>query len=162
MLAGCGGDDDGSVVTGADALTPSKRDYIVQADTICAHAEQLIETEAEVALGIDANDFTVRPSGEIVFKSGRRPSAARIERFGAEVVISGLRKQLADLVALTPPRGDEGTVAAIYDSAEAGVERLAANPSLFNDQGAVRRELNQARRAGRRYGFYECGTYSGP
>ena len=158
---GCGGDDQDRVAT-SGPLVPSKRDYIVQGDTICQRQRQAIETEAEVALGIDSNDFTVRPSGEIVFKPGRQPPPARIERFGTEVVIPSLREQLDDLRALTPPRGDEATVAAIYDTAQAGIDRLAADPALFNDRGAVRRELSRARRLGRRYGFFECGTYSGP
>jgi hypothetical protein len=149
-------------MTDPDLLVPSKRDYIVQADTTCGNAEQAIETEAEVALGIDANDFRVLPSGEIVFKPGRRPSAGAIERFGTEVVIPKLREQLADVRALIPPRGDEEVVAEIYDTAEQGLNRLAADPSLFNDRAAVSRELGQAKRLARRYGFFECGTYSGP
>ncbi len=159
-LGGCGGED-GEATTDA-VLVPSKRDYIVQADTICAGAEQAIETEAEVALGIDANDFRVLPSGEIVFKPGRAPSPERIERFGAEVVIPALQEQLADLRALIPPRGDGAAVEEIYDTAERGLDRLAADSALFNDQATVRRELGQARRLGRRYGFFECGSYTGP
>jgi hypothetical protein len=162
MLVGCGGDDGDAVTTDVDEIVPSKRDYVVQADTICSRQEQLIETEAEIGLGIDPNDFTVLPSGQIVFKPGRRPSPQRIERFGTEVVIPALRDQLADLRALTPPTGDEAEVAVIYDSAEQGVDGLAADPAQFNDEGAVRRALTEARRLGRRYGFFECGTYSGP
>ena len=143
-------------------LVPSKRDYIVQADTICAQADQAIQTEAEVGLGIGANDFELTSEGEIVFKSGRRPTDARIRRFGTEVVIPTLREQLERLRALTPPSGDEAEVAAIYDRAERGIDRLAADPDAFSDAGAVRRSLTEARRLGRRYGFFECGTYSGP
>jgi hypothetical protein len=160
-LGGCGGDG-GEVTTDVDALVPSKRDYIVQADTICADAEQRIESELEAGLGISASDFRLLPSGEVVFKPGRRPSDERIRAFGEEVVTPTLREQLADLRALTPPRGDEGTVAEIYDQAQTGLGRLAADPALFNDQGAVRQSLTEARRLGRRYGFFECGTYSGP
>lgn len=160
-LPGCGGDDGDPAVTDAP-LIPSKRDYLVQADTICAGREQAIETEAEVALGIDASDFRVKPSGEVVFKRGRRPSPERIERFGAAVVIPNLRRQLEQLRALTPPRGDQATVARIYETAEWGIDRLAADPALFNDRAAVRRELSRARRLARRYGFFECGTYTGP
>jgi hypothetical protein len=149
-------------VTTDAPLVPSQRDYIVQADTVCANAEQVIETEAEVSLGIDPNDFRVLPSGEIVFKPGRAPSPDRVERFGAEVVVPTLREQLADLRNLTPPSGDETTVAEIYDTAERGLDRVAADPSLFNDRATVRRELGQARRLARRYGFFECGLYSGP
>ncbi len=161
LLAGCGGDGD-AVTTDADVLVPSKRDYIVQADTVCGQSEQGVQTDAEVSLGISADDFKVAPSGEIVFKAGRRPSDAEIREFGIAVVIPRLREQIADLRALTPPTGDEQEVAAIYDAAEAGIEKLAADPSLFNDEGAVTRELNQAGRLARSYGFFDCGTYSGP
>ena len=97
-----------------------------------------------------------------MFKAGRRPSDAEIRAFGTDVVIPRLREQIADLRALTPPTGDEQEVAAIYDAAEAGIEKLAADPALFNDEGAVTRELNQAERLARSYGFFDCGTYSGP
>ena len=160
-LASCG-DGGGAVTTDAEALVPSKRDYIVQADTICGQSEQGVQTEAEVSLGIGASDFEVAPSGEIVFKPGRRPSDAAIRAFGTDVVVPRLRDQIADLRALTPPTGDEQAVAEIYDAAEAGVEKLAADPALFNDEGAVSRELNQAERLARSYGFFDCGTYSGP
>ena len=150
------------MTTDVDALVPSKRDYIVQADTVCSRQAQVIETEAEVSLGIDSKDFRALPSGEIVFKPGRRPSPERIEQFGTEVVIPAFREQLAGLRALTPPRGDEEKVAKIYDAAERGVDRLAAAPAAFNDDGAVRRALTEAQGLGRRYGFYTCGTYSGP
>jgi hypothetical protein len=162
-LAGCGGDDgDDPVTTDVDALVPSKRDYVIQADTICARADQAIQTEAEVSLGIDSSDFRLTPSGEAVFLPGRAPSPERIRRFGEEVVVPTLREQLADLRALTPPRGDEATVNEIYDRAERGLERLEADPAAFSDRDAVRRALTEARRLGRRYGFFDCGTYSGP
>lgn len=162
-LAGCGGDDGGSTVTtDAEALAPSKRDYIVQADTICAQSEQGLQSEAEVSFGISAQDFTVAPNGRIVFKAGRRPSDAQIQRFGTEVVIPRSREQVADLRALTPPSGDEQVVAEIYDTAEKGIDELAADPAQFNDEGAVSSALNKARRLARSYGFFDCGTYSGP
>ncbi|MGZ5320741.1 MAG: hypothetical protein ACXWFN_04725 [Solirubrobacterales bacterium] len=162
LAGGCGDDGGGDVTTDPGSLVPSKRDYIVSADTICAQADQAIQTEAEVGLGIGANDFELTSEGEIVFKSGRRPTDARIRRFGTEVVIPTLREQLERLRALTPPSGDEAEVAAIYDRAERGIDRLAADPDAFSDAGAVRRSLTEARRLGRRYGFFECGTYSGP
>ena len=162
LIAGCGGGDDDGATVSADELVPSKRDYIVQADTICANAQQGIETEAEAEFKISSEDFTVTPAGEIVFKPGRRPSDAQIERFGAETVVPVFREQLADLRALTPPSGDEATVAEIYDAADRGVDALRADPSLFTDSDAVRAELADARRLGRAYGFFDCGTYSAP
>ena len=63
---------------------------------------------------------------------------------------------------MTPPTGDDAELDAIYDSAEAAIDRLAADPSLFTTEGAVARELSEAKRLGRRYGFFNCGVYSGP
>jgi len=161
LAAGCGGGDDDGVST-SGPLVPSKRDYVVQADTVCIRQRETIEAEAETALGIDSRDFTVDESGEITFRPGRAPAPERIERFGTEVVLPALREQLASLRALTPPDGDAEAVAKIYDTAERGLDRLATDPSQFNDRAAVRRELGRARRLGRRYGFFECGSYSGP
>jgi hypothetical protein len=160
LASGCGGDDD--AVSTSGPLVPSQRDYVVEADTICIRQREAIEAQAETALGIDSRDFTVADSGEITFKPGRAPAPERIERFGTEIILPALREQLASLRALTPPEGDEAAVAEIYDTAERGLDQLAADPSQFNDQAAVRRELSRARRLGRRYGFFECGSYSGP
>jgi hypothetical protein len=162
-LAGCGGDDDVETIKVESVdVAPSKRDYIVQGDTICINTEQGIRSRAEAQFRIGSDDFTVTPSGRIVFKPGRRPSDARIQAFGSEVVIPAFREQLAGLRALTPPGGDGATVADIYDAAAAGVDRLEADPSIFLDSAAVQRELSEARRLGRRYGFFNCGTYSAP
>jgi hypothetical protein len=160
-LLGCGNDESGAT-TDADVLVPSKRDYVVSADTICSRSQDALQSQAELELKIGPNDFRVTQAGEIVFKRGRRPSPAEIERFGADVAVPALSEQLADLRALTPPTGDDAELAAIYDSAEAAIGRLAADPSLFNREGAVARELNEARRLGRQYGFFNCGVYSGP
>jgi hypothetical protein len=163
-LSGCGGGDEegGSAAADVDLPAPSKRDYIVQADTICAQAEQGLQTEAEIAFGIGASDFTVAPSGKIIFKPGRRPANAEIRAFGEDVVIPRLREQLAELRALTPPAGDERRIAVVYDTAETGIDELAADPARFNDEGSVARALSRARGAARSYGFFDCGTYSGP
>jgi hypothetical protein len=162
LLAACGDDNGSGVTTDADLLVPSKRDYIVQADTICSRSQDGLQTRAELELKIGADDFTVAQDGQIVFKPGRRPSAAAVERFGTGTAIPALRAQVADLRGLTPPTGDDAELAAIYDAAGAAIDRLAADPSLFNDEGAVARELGEARRLGRRYGFFNCGVYSGP
>jgi len=162
LLVGACGEESSEVPDEFTELVPSRIDYIIDADTICARVDAGLRTEAEVRLGVGANDFTVTPSGEIVFKPGRAPSPEALMRFSERTLVPALRDQLADLRALTPPAGDEARVGAIYASAERGVNRLAADPGLAIDREAVRRELSRARRAARRYGFATCGTYSGP
>ena len=162
-LAGCGGDDGGEVTVSADELVPSKRDYIVQADTICANVQQGIETEAEAQFRISSQDFTVTPNGEIVFKPGRRPSDAQIERFGARTVVPAFREQVADLRVADPAAtGTRRPWPRSTTLPSSGVDALQADPSLFTDSDAVRAELAEARRLGRAYGFFDCGTYSAP
>jgi len=163
VAIGCGDDGGGSgLTTDVDALVPSKRDFIVQADTICSNSDQGIQTEAETRFEIGANDFTVTPSGQIVFKPGRRPSDREIERFGTEVVVPAFKDQLAQLRALTPPAGDEAELESIFAAAGRAIARLEADPAIFNDSAAVRAQLAEAKRLGRRYGFFDCGTYSAP
>ncbi|MBM3667275.1 MAG: hypothetical protein FJW90_07305 [Actinobacteria bacterium] len=160
-LLGCGGGGETIKVETVDAA-PSKRDYIVAADTICINSEQGIRTEAEIRFKLGADDFTISPTGEVSFKPGRRPSDAEIQRFGERVVVPAFRGQVADLRGLTPPEGDRAAVEAIYAAAERGIDELEADSALFLDSAAVRERLSEARRLGRRYGFFNCGTYSAP
>ena len=162
LALGACGDEPSGEETQVTELVPSRTDYIIDGDTICARFEAGIRTEAEIALGIRAEDLRFTPSGEIAFKPGRAPSPAALRRFGARTLVPALREQLEDLRALTPPAGDEARLAAIYDSVERGVDRLADDPDLATERGAVRKALTGARRAARRYGFATCGTYSGP
>jgi hypothetical protein len=161
VSGGCGGDGETVKVT-SEALVPSRHDYVVRADTICANTSQAIKTEAEARFRIDSSDFTVKPSGQVVFRPGRRPSDRRIREFGRQVVIPAFEDQLADLRALTPPEGDQAKLDSIFAAAQRGIDRLRADSSIFSDSAAVRSRLAEARRLGRRYGFFECGTYSAP
>jgi hypothetical protein len=105
-------------------LVPSRTDYIIDADTICARFEAGMRTEAEVRLGIDANDFRLTRSGEIVFKAGRAPSQAALRRFGTRTLIPALRDQLEDLRALTGPGG--GHLVSVSDAPPTSEEFAAA------------------------------------
>jgi hypothetical protein len=159
-VAGCGDDDSGDGgdrVTTSGPLVPSKRDYISQADALCAFYESRVEELGRKRFGLNAKDFKVLPSGQIVFRAGHRPSDAAIEDFVLGTAIPNLREELDEVRAITPPTGDEGEVAAIHDAAARAVDGLEAEPAAFADDAAVRRLFADARRAGRRYGLRECG-----
>jgi hypothetical protein len=157
--AGCGDDDSGGEerVTTSGPLVPSKRDYISQADGLCAFYESRVEELGRKRFGLNAKDFKVLPSGQIVFRSGHRPSDAAIEDFVLNTAVPELREELDEVQAITPPAGDEAEVATIYDAAARAVDGLEADPATFADDAAVRRLFADARREGRRYGLRECG-----
>jgi hypothetical protein len=160
VAAGCGDDDaggDGDRVSTSGPLVPSKHDYISQADGLCAFYETRVEELGRERFGLNAKDFKVLPSGQIVFRAGHRPSDAAIEDFVLEVAVPTLREELDEVRAITPPTGDEAQVAAIYDAAARAVDGLETDPAAFADDAAVRRLFADARRIGRRYGLRECG-----
>jgi len=144
VIAGCGDDEvaggDGDRVTTSGPLVPSKRDYISQADGLCAFYETRVEELGKERFGLNAKDFKVLPSGQIVFRAGHRPSDAAIEDFVLGTAIPNLREELNEVRGLTPPAGDGAAVAAIYDAASRAVDRLA-RPSARRrrGQGASRR-----------------------
>jgi hypothetical protein len=156
--AGCGDDDDGGDrVTTSGPLVPSKRDYISQADGLCAFYESRVEELGRERFGLNAKDFRVLSSGQIVFRAGHRPRDAAIEDFVLGTAVPNLREELAEVRAITPPAGDEARVAAIHDAAARAVDRLEADPATLADDEAVRMLFADARRIGRRYGLRECG-----
>jgi hypothetical protein len=157
--AGCGGDDGGSgaVTVATEALVPSKPDYISQADGFCAFYESRVEELGRTRFRLNAKDFKVLESGQIVFRPGHRPPDAEIEDFVLNTAVPNFREELEEVRSLTPPRGDEQRVAAIYDAVSAAVDQLEANPQSFADDEAVRRTFAEARRVGRAYGLRECG-----
>jgi hypothetical protein len=157
-IAGCGDGDGGDEhVTTSGPLVPSKRDYISQADGLCAFYESRVEELGRERFGLNAKDFKVLPSGQIVFRAGHRPSDAAIEDFVLNTAVPELRQELDEVRAITPPTGDETQVDAIYDAAARAVDGLEADPATFADDAAVRRLFAEARTTGRRYGLRECG-----
>jgi hypothetical protein len=157
VLAGCGEGSGGSATVSPEDLIPNKKGYVSQADGLCAFYQDRIERLGEDRLGLDANDFKVLRSGRVLFKPGRRPSDAELQGFVTEIAAPNLQEQLGELRALTPPRGDDQRVAAVFDAAEAAVDGLAADPRIATDSGGTARLFAPALRAARGYGFRVCG-----
>ena len=124
-VAGCGGDDpngDDDQVTTSGPLIPSKRDYISQADGLCAFYESRVEELGKERFGLNAKDFKVLPSGQIVFRAGHRPSDAAIEDFVLGTAVPTFRDELNEVRAITPPAGPERTVATGFLAEPSNVE----------------------------------------
>jgi hypothetical protein len=141
LAAGCGGGGGDSTTTNATTTTsqvPTKADYIVRGDRICAEGTYKIGNAARMEFGAG------------------QPTAAQVESFTLQTVVPVFQEQLAALRALPPPAGDEKKVAAIYDALQKGIAQISANPSVFTqpNAGGV---LAEASRLARAYGFKQCG-----
>jgi hypothetical protein len=135
LAAGCGGDDGDD---GDD--TDPKQEYIAKGDEVCAIGTFQIGSEARNRYG------------------NPQPPPDKIQEYGRKIVVPILHKQvIPDLRELPPPKGDEQTVAAIYDALQAGVDTLREHPTLIADPD-VGGAFDQANRLAQAYGFQQCGS----
>jgi hypothetical protein len=151
VAAGCGTDDDGggettaattgpTGVTGATGGEPlSKKEFIKQADAICAKGDDKIDRQASRTFG------------------NQEPTEQEIEQFGAATVAPNIQQQIDDLRALTPPNGDEEDVAQILDAAQNGIDEIEQDPSLLNQGSDAGGAFTEANRLAESYGLDDCG-----
>ena len=150
IAAGCGGDDNGddggnggnggSAANGEEAAAaPSKQEYIAEGDRICAEGTARIAREALDRYG-DA-----------------QPSLEQVDEFSGDVVAPVLQEQVDQLRALPPPKGDDETVAAIWDAVQDGIDALREDPSLLAEP-ATGGAFDEANGLAQEYGFRQCGS----
>ena len=131
---GCGGGDTTS--SGGDA--PSKEEYVAQADDICREAEDALTAEIEESF------------------SDQAPGRDEIGEFVKANAAANLEGQLSDLRALTPPEGDEETLASIYDTLEVAVGKIIEDPASIS--GPISQEIKDASQRALEYGMTKCGN----
>ena len=151
LVAGCGGGDDttsggegtGGGSTEASGSAPTKAVFIKEADKICDDAEA--ELDGEIAAYAKENDIPL----------GKEPTKEQQVEIYAAVVLPNVAKQGEEIAALTPPEGDEETVAEITEALADGVEEGEANP-----QGLVEGDnpLADASQKAQAYGLKTCGS----
>ena len=138
-LAACGGDDDdGGDETGGGG-SPSKEEYITQGDEICARGTAEIAKQAIEKYG------------------SAQPSVDQVKSFARDVVAPTLQRQVDELRALDPPKGDGDTVDEIYDAADEGIAQLEKDPDLLAEPGAGG-AFDEANELAQDYGFQQCGS----
>ena len=130
-----GGPEAGDASSGG---APSKSEYIAQADEICRKAEDAFTQEID-------DSFEGQSPSEDEFAAALRTGA-----------VENLEGQLNDLRALTPPAGDEDTLAAIYDTLEVAVDGFVEDPSSL--MGRPSRAMKDASRRAAQYGLTVCGN----
>lgn len=126
----CGGDDE-SDTTSADEIgtvtdevsaTPTKAEFIAEADQICRAGNDELDAEAN--------------------KLGADPTQAQKESFASDVLVPGVQDQIDSIRALGAPEGDEDEVEELLDEAQSGVDALEEDPSLITSDDDPFTEAN--------------------
>jgi hypothetical protein len=147
IAVGCGGDDgdnggnggNGEIAANGEeaAAAPSKDEYIAEGDRICTEANNGLEQAFEGA------PATAEPGAR--------------ESFVKDEMVPIYRDMFDQLRGLTPPEGDEDTVAEIYDKGEQGVDEIEDDPSSFLQSGRAP-TLDEAAGLATQFGFKVCGA----
>jgi hypothetical protein len=136
--AACGDDgDDGS--SGV-----SKTEYLAEARTICQKGNS--------ALTAASNDVFAK------LPPGQKLSDPEIENFVLTTVIPTIRDQVAQLRALTPPKGEKDHVEEIYNELDEGLDELEKNPKKLTDGSNV---FADADKLATKYGITVCSAPTG-
>jgi hypothetical protein len=127
IAAGCGDDDDTSTTT----LT--KAQFVKQGNAICEAGNKEIDSEFE------------QFADENKIDQSKPPTDAQLEEVAEEFLLPSISKQIDEIRALGAPEGDEDSVNAFLDSAEAEVEEIEGDPGLL--AGDAFTEVNKEARA---------------
>jgi hypothetical protein len=130
----------------------SKPQYIVQGDMICARSDERIDKAA-----VDFFRLLREKKDHGFGHDAISPSPEQLEQFGQTDVLPNLQREIDELRALRVPKGDEQTVARIYASAQAGLDRLKKDPSLLKVDSSVDAAFSEADKFAADYGFKKCG-----
>jgi hypothetical protein len=129
--AGCGGGDDDKSL--------SRAEYLKQGNAICKKGNAEIDA-----------------AGRKVANGGR-PTPAQIKAFATGTLIPNVEAQIKDLRALKAPKEDADKFSALYDEADAALERIKGNPALVAADGPADPFFAVNKKASA-YGLTECGS----
>lgn len=124
---------------GSDKPAPTKGAYLKEANGVCRVANEKLTSSA---LKTFADGDT---------------SEARIEKFAKDSGYPTLERLIGDLRALTPPKGDDDRVAAIYDALQDAVNKTKADPKLLTVAGE-NEPFKDANEKANAYGLKACGA----
>jgi DNA repair ATPase RecN len=135
--AACGddGDESGGV---------TKTEYLTQAKTVCQKGNR--------ALTSASNDILAK------LPPGQKLPEPEIEAFVRSTVIPTIREQVAELRALTPPKGERKHVEEIYRELDKGLDELEADPKKLSDGSNV---FQEADNLAKKYGISVCSAPTG-
>jgi hypothetical protein len=125
VLVACGDDDDETTTNGATSATGasgaalSESEYRAQANEICKSGEREI------------NQAVKETFGSASATGSQAGSQAEVKEFVNETVVPNIQSQIDDIRALTPPEDQADEFEGLLDNAQAALDELEADPSLF-------------------------------
>jgi hypothetical protein len=131
LVGGCGGDDEPS---------PTKAEFVKQADEICQQGNERADVEAQKY--VKQNEFDAPTA-----------STKEVEKAIRSVYLVNVNEQVEELKELGAPEGDEDQVDEIVASYEDGVATIEEKPMTFFDGSA----LKEPRKLATDYGLETCG-----
>lgn len=136
IAAGCGSSDDNSSTnsdsTSTAALT--KAEFLAQGNAICTAGNQKLDA---------------------AFQSlGKGSTPEQISQVVTEQIVPTINNEVDQIRALGVPAGDEQQVKAILDTADEGVAKIKADPSVLTGNSDPFAQSNKLANA---YGLTVCG-----
>lgn len=139
-IAGCGGGDDGDAGGDTGGDSPSKAEFIKQADAICKKAHDEFEKEFRQA-----------------FRKASEQTNENLKRFALTTLVPGNEGEIRDISALEPPAGSEAEVKAIIAAVQTGVDKIKADPGILLPS-VPEDPLAKGHRLAKQYGMKECSV----
>ena len=138
-MAGCGSSSTttssgASGASGVQGVALSASEFESQGNAICAAGNKVLAAA-------DRSTFT-----------SKNPSDAELRSF-ADVAVPSIQGQIDGIAALTPPADQADKVTAFLDAAQAALDKVKADPSLF--AGNAFSEVNNL---GTALGLKECAA----
>jgi hypothetical protein len=136
LIAGCGGDKEGS------ATSISKEEFIAKADAICKKGTERLQAAIAKVLKDQPNITKV--------------SKAEQEEIVTTAMVPSVSREVKELRALGVPDGDEEKVDAMITALEEGVETAERAPEVVTKSSDA--IFGIASRIGGEYGLVACGS----
>lgn len=141
IASGCGSDDGGGSSSDETATTTAtqsgepltKAEFIASADEICAAGDAKIDAGGQAFAG----------------------TSAKVDELTHTVIVPGLKEEIAQLRALTPPEADQAQIDDFINTFEDGVDQLDEDPSQLAGGDAFK-TIIKARQVAGDYGMKAC------
>lgn len=132
--------DEGEASSGA---APTKAAFIKEADAVCNKAE--LKLSEEVIAFAKENGIDIEKEEE--------PSDDQKTEIYEQIVLPNIANQAKELEALTPPKGDEGTIEELTSTLTEEAEAAEEDPGNLDENS-----FEDASKIAQEYGLHSCGS----